>query len=288
MDDILLIMGNTWSNQVIMWNGYTLIGKNHQNLWAHSRFTKSFLLESAVSSKDKTLLMANSLRMYIGHEKSTGERNTRGYMLCSMWKSGGINKSCVFFECPPARQVWALSKIPSHPTVFPISSFYGNMDHLFWRVNPKMNDHQFAWILWYFWKDQNNKVFSSLDIDPRETLQKTELESSLWAEAQVANDPTREQQVQTSSTLVTQGRWCCIDGSWNDKEVFSGQDWYSTLPGFDGLLGARNVRACLSPLHSEVEALIWAMECMKNLRQFQVTFATDYSQLVKMVSEPEE
>ena len=30
------------------------------------------------------------------------------------------------------------------------------------------------------------------------------------------------------------------------------------------------------------------MECMRNLRQFQVTFATDCSQLVKMVSEPEE
>ena len=49
-----------------------------------------------------------------------------------------------------------------------------------------------------------------------------------------------------------------------------------------------NVRASLSPLHSEVEALIWAMKFMKNLRQFQVTFATDYSQLVKMVLEPEE
>ena len=87
---------------------------------------------------------------------------------------------------------------------------------------------------------------------------------------------------------MTQGRWCFIDGSWKDKEIFFGQGWYSTLPGFDGLLGARNVRACLSPLHSEVEALIWAMECMKNLRQFQVTFATDCLQLVKMVSEPEE
>ena len=46
--------------------------------------------------------------------------------------------------------------------------------------------------------------------------------------------------------------------------------------------------ACISPLHLEMEALIWAMECMRNLRQFQVTFATDCSQLVKMVSEPEE
>ena len=64
--------------------------------------------------------------------------------------------------------------------------------------------------------------------------------------------------------------------------------WYSTLAGFDGLLGAKNVRASISPLHSEVEALIWEIECMRNLRQFQVTFATDCSQLVKMVSEPEE
>ena len=72
------------------------------------------------------------------------------------------------------------------------------------------------------------------------------------------------------------------------KRNFSGQRWYSALPGFDGLLGVRNVRACLSSLHSEVEALIWAMECMKKLRQFQVTFATDCSQLVKIVLEPEE
>ena len=194
----------------------------------------------------------------------------------------------MFFECPPVRQVWALSKIPSHPIVFTISSFYANMNHLFWRVNPKMDDHQFAWILWYLWKGRNNKVFSNLDIDPRETLQKTELESSLWVEAHLANGPTREQQVQTTSTLVTHGRWCFIDGSWKDNEVFSGQGWYSTLPGFDGLLGARNVRARLLPLHSEVEALIWAIEYMKNLRQFQVTFAADCSQLVKMVSEPEE
>ena len=45
--------------------------------------------------------------------------------------------------------------------------FYNvNMDHLFWRVSPAMEDHQFAWILWYIWKGRNNKVFSNLDIDP--------------------------------------------------------------------------------------------------------------------------
>ena len=84
------------------------------------------------------------------------------------------------------------------------------------------------------------------------------------------------------------GRWCFTDGSWKEHEFFSGQGWYSTLEGFDGLMGARNTRASISPLHSEMEALIWAMESMRNLRQFHVTFATDCSQLVKMVSEPEE
>ena len=82
--------------------------------------------------------------------------------------------------------------------------------------------------------------------------------------------------------------WCFTYGSWKENGIFSGQGWFSTLEGFDGLMGARNVRASLSPLHAEVEALLWEMECMRNLRQFQVTFVTDCSQLVKMVSEPEE
>ena len=52
-------------------------------------------------------------------------------------------------------------------------------------------------------------------------------------------------------------------------------------------MGAKNTRASHSPLHSEMEVLIWAMECIKNLRHFTVTFATDCAQLVKMVPEPE-
>ena len=220
--------------------------------------------------------------------KNLKARGIQGDICCARCGDPEESINHVFFECPPARQVWALSKIPSPPNIFPISSLFANMDHLFWRVQPKMDDHQFAWILWYIWKARNNKVFSNLDIDPRDTLQLAELESSLWAEAHVRNDPTRGLSVQISPPLATPGRWCFVDGSWKDKDSFSGQGWHSTLPGFDDLLGARNVRACLSPLHSEVEALIWAMKCMKNLRQFQVTFATDCSQLVKMVSEPEE
>ncbi|KAL0815994.1 hypothetical protein Bca101_072438 [Brassica carinata] len=121
-----------------------------------------------------------------------------------------------------------------------------------------MKDQQFAWILWYIWKAMNTKVFNNLDIDPLDTLKLAETESTLWAETQIL------------------------------KEQRTRQAWYNTLEGFDGLLGGMNVRDSLSPLHAEMEALLWAMVCMRNLRQFHVTFATDCSQLVKMVSEPEE
>ena len=84
------------------------------------------------------------------------------------------------------------------------------------------------------------------------------------------------------------GKWCFTYGSCKEDDIFSGQGWFNTLEGFDGLMGAKNVQASLFSLHAEMEALLWAMKFMRNLRQFQVTFATDCSQLVKMVSEPEE
>ena len=125
-------------------------------------------------------------------------------------------------------------------------------------------------------------------MDPRDTLNLAETESKLWAEAQVKNIQQPSQQVEVRHCPRRTGPWCFIDGFWKDKEYYSDEGWYNILEGFDGLLGARNIRASLSPFHSEMEALIWVMECMRNLHQYYVTFAMDCSQLVKMVSEPKE
>ena len=64
-----------------------------------------------------------------------------------------------------------------------------------------MDDHQIVWILWYIWKGRNNKVFSILDTDPRETLKLAELESTLWADAQILTHQKKELQVQTRIPL---------------------------------------------------------------------------------------
>ena len=127
----------------------------------------------------------------IAVKKNLKARGLKGDIICDRCRAPEESINHFFFECPPAVQVWALSRIPSNPGLFPGQSLFANMDHLFWRVKPTMEDHQFAWILWYIWKARNNKVYSNLDIDPRDTLKLAEVESSLWAEAQVRKEPRR-------------------------------------------------------------------------------------------------
>ena len=110
-------------------------------------------------------------------------------------------------------QVWAISKIPTYPAIFSTTSLFTNMDHLLWRVVPQMEDQQFAWILWYIWKGRNNKVFSNLDMDHRDTLKRAATESTLWAEVQILNEQKTVTHVQVMTLPSIPGRWCFTDGS---------------------------------------------------------------------------
>ena len=77
-----------------------------------------------------------------------------------------------------------------------------------------------------------------------------------------------------------------IDGSWTHDAYYSGYGWtWKTLGGTTQLLRARNQRRKISPLHSELDALIWAMECMLQLSTCQ-TFGTDCKDLISMIQDP--
>ena len=76
-----------------------------------------------------------------------------------------------------------------------------------------------------------------------------------------------------------------IDGSWTYDTLFSGYGWtWMTSRGIIQLLGARNQRRRISPLHSELRALLWAMECMLQLSTYQA-FGTDCKDLVSMIQD---
>ena len=83
----------------------------------------------------------------IAVKKNLQARGITGDICCTRCGPEEESINHVFFECPPALQVWALSKIPSNPTIFPTQSLFANMDHLFWRVFPQLDDHLFACIL---------------------------------------------------------------------------------------------------------------------------------------------
>ena len=79
---------------------------------------------------------------------------------------------------------------------------------------------------------------------------------------------------------------CMIDGSWTSTSQFSGCGWawMGSLEEVQ-LMGTRNYIRREYPLHSELEALRWAMESMLQYPTCQ-SFGTDCKDLIVIIREP--
>ncbi|KAG7640750.1 Ribonuclease H domain [Arabidopsis suecica] len=125
-----------------------------------------------------------------------------------------------------------------------------------------------------------------------------EKEALLWQEAQIElhveshshlNFGARSRVRDISQDSNYSGFRCFGDGSWKESDQFSGLGWCGTSSsGESPTVGAANIHRSLCPLHTEVEALLWAMKCMIGADNQEVAFFTDCSDLVKMVSSPTE
>ena len=191
------------------------------------------------------------------------------------------------FECPPALQTWAHATTPTPPTLFPSGSQYTNIDYLFWRKNdiedPKLEKDPYPWIIWYIWKARNEKLFRRIDRDPLETVRHAESECHALFEANQRPEEMVEAQNPKRAPISER---CMIDGSWTHNALFNGYGWtWINSRGVTQLLGARNQRRRISPLHSELEALSWAMECMLQVSTCQ-SFGTDCKDLISMTKDP--
>ncbi|CAA7049716.1 unnamed protein product [Microthlaspi erraticum] len=109
-----------------------------------------------------------------------------------------------------------------------------------------------------------------------------------WAAAQTVIDSTRcNMSIHSGSAPL--GERCQIDGAWKVTESRAGLGWYNVDPVSGSILiGSSNLRRGLSPLQTELEALIWAMHSMLAHDKRRIKFQTDCAQLVKMVSKPAE
>ncbi|XP_048611432.1 uncharacterized protein LOC125585793 [Brassica napus] len=195
---------------------------------------------------------------HVAVTRNLARRNMRCDNYCP--RCGDLDESVThaIFECPPALQAWTLSKTPTSPEVFPLPSVYANMDYLFWRKNsiiePEQDRDPFPWIIWYIWKARNDKLFKGIDRDPLELVR---------------------QRVNVRPGLL-RTMWhnlCGLGWVWMDNT------------GNTQLMGMKNIPRRESALHSEVEALRWAME---NVLQHSTCqrFGTDCKELIAMLDDP--
>ena len=195
------------------------------------------------------------------------------------------------FECPPALQAWALSSTPSSSQTFPVPSVYANMDYLFWRKNnimePEDDRDPYPWIIWYIWKAINDKLFRGIDRDPLELVRYAESECQAWHNARETIPAPILGQPEVEEQAVSLGEICMVDGSWTSTAQFSGMGWvWKDSTGKIQLMGSRNLMRRETPLHSELEALRLAMECMIQHSTCQ-RFGTDCKDLITMMQEPQ-
>ncbi|KAG7561168.1 Ribonuclease H domain [Arabidopsis thaliana x Arabidopsis arenosa] len=199
----------------------------------------------------------------------------------------------LIFDCPPARQVWALSNIPSPPALFPSASLYNNLDYLYWRGKEAGADEEslrvFPWIMWYIWKARNRKIFDNLSVPPQETLDLATQEEGAWRRANQREDPRAELILSTHESPSPEDRpVCSIDGSWIGTETRSGHGWLVYQGGRLLHLGLKGSRRSLSPLHAELDTLLWTMKCLLAIPITSIIIQTDCSDLLAMTCAPEE
>ena len=89
------------------------------------------------------------------------------------------------------------------------------------------------------------------------------------------------------NTSLSLGNICMVDGSWTSTDQFSeiGWVWKDGMRKIQ-LIGTQNLRRRETSLHSELEALRWAMQSMLQHSTCQ-RFGTDCKDLIAMIVDPQ-
>ncbi|XP_048628884.1 uncharacterized protein LOC125599899 [Brassica napus] len=192
------------------------------------------------------------------------------------------------FTYPPAMQCWALSTIPSVLGVFPSENLYTNMDYLLSRSNTGGTMEEltrvFPWIIWYIWKARNEKLFNGREFSPMDTIDLAIRECNAWFLANEVIDPG-ESTMEPRTPIEVPTFICRVDGSWKNDETTSGVGWILQLQdGSIDILGLQGCHRQISPLHTELKSLIWALKCLLRFQRYCNYFVTDSQELVKMIA----
>lgn len=88
------------------------------------------------------------------------------------------------------------------------------MDYLFWRLPKEPDLSYLLCIIWYFWKNRNDKIYKNKTRNPQEIMRVAETEGTLWSEAQI-KDSRDVQESHTHFDILgfKDINWCFTDGA---------------------------------------------------------------------------
>ncbi|XP_019088171.1 PREDICTED: uncharacterized protein LOC109127621 [Camelina sativa] len=217
-------------------------------------------------------------------------RNFDGCMFCNA-EMESINH--ILFLCPFARQVWALSNIPS-PFLGFGNSIFENMYHLFSLKQMGNNIDElksaFAWILWHLWKTRNSLLFEGFALSSDVVVQKALDVTREWS-------AVHSQDISHKQTLLPlQEKWylhaqgevkCNIGFSWSKRLCLSGASWVIRDHNGKVILHSRgSYSSVVSTFDAKLKSWEWALESMANLHLENVTFCASTMDIIKAMHNP--
>ena len=121
-----------------------------------------------------------------------------------------------------------------------------------------------------------------------ELVRYAESECQAWFNANEMIPPVVQAINNKENQVLSLGNICLLDGFWIASDRFSGCGlvWMDSGENIQ-LMATQNFTRCESALHSEVEALRWAMENMLQHSPCQ-SFGTDCKELIAIIKESHE
>ncbi|CAL9240491.1 unnamed protein product, partial [Arabidopsis halleri] len=182
----------------------------------------------------------------------------------------------VLFSCSLARQVWALSGVPTPYGGFGYSSLFANFQFLLELALDKRLElsviRSFPWILWRLWKNRNKFFFENLCFSPQDSIRKISEDVEEWFLAQSLAQEGEEDRgnsdgskVQGWSHPIVSWLKCNIALVWSARNKIGGGAWVVRNDEGKVLVHSRKV-FCGSNNKKEamLMCLLWAMESFQS------------------------
>lgn len=217
---------------------------------------------------------------------------------CQICGDEGESTNHVLFTCSMARQVWALSGVPTPEFGFQNASIFANIQFLFelkkMILVPDLVKRSWPWVLWRLWKNRNKLFFDGITFCPLNSIVKIQEDTLEWFQAQSQIRVSESEEGQrvipfTHSWEPPPEGWvkCNIGSAWSGKKKVCGGAWVLRDEHGSVILHSRRAfNGCSNKKEASLRCIFWAIDSMRSHRVSRVLFAFEPGDLLSAFTRP--